>query len=348
MRNTLFASALALTGITACSTPGIKYQTRLMPASVDAAATRVVQVDRFHGPGGSWYAARFESMLANTTLDGQPWFQLANFMYDDLGEARAGTYSGSINISDHRVSEYYRTVSKCVEWDGLFDCETRIDVEELCINEEVEVTVEPRLIDVDSGQTVFSGIYAGTSSDEVCVETRGHHGHHGRRSGGLFSFGGYSPDPDLVYSALSETLRPIRYDIAPRNATVKATFIAEALDPIVAADPRFEQAVKLAGDDPFASCNAWTVLADQYPEAPAVMHNMGACAEASTDFEAAHGLYARAAQLSVKYGGDGTSAGSDFLKALRKMSDQRYGLELIEELSNPYGYEPVPEALPES
>lgn len=347
MRTTLCVSAIALMGLAACSTPGINYETRLMPASVDAAATRVVQVDRFRGPGGGWYTARFESMLANTTLDGQPWFQLADFIYDDLGESRAGTYTGNINIIDHRVSEYYRTVSKCVEWDGLFDCETRIDVEELCIREEVEVAVEPRLIDVDSGQTVFSGVYAGTASDEICEEPHRHRGHHGR-GGGLFSFGGFTPDPSLVYSALSETLRPIRYDIAPRNATVKATFVTEALDPVVAADPRFEQAVDMAANDPFGSCNTWTALADQYPEAPAVMHNMGACAEASTDFDAAHGLYARAAELSVKYSADGTSAGGAFLKALRKMSDQRYGLELIEELSNPGDYIPVPEVPPES
>ena len=341
MSKVIFASVIALASVAACATPGIDYEARLMPANVDAAATRMVQVDRFHGPAGSWYSARFEAMLANTTFDGQPWFQLADFVYEDLGEVRAGTYSGVIDIEDYSVNERYRTVSKCVEWDGLFDCERREDVEEICIDERVVVSVTPRLIDANTGRTIFSGSYSGDAGRETCDEDYHYGGHH--RSGGLFSFGGRAPPHELVYQALSETLRPIRVDIAPRNATVRATFITDAFDPIVSADPRFEQAVKGASKDPFGSCNTWTAMAKQYPEAPAVIHNMGACAEASTDFEAAQGLYAQSAELSVKYSEDGLTAAKPFLRALRKLSDQRYGLELIDEVTRPVVPEPVEE-----
>ena len=339
MSKVIFASAIALASVTACATPGIDYEARLMPANVDAAATRTVQVDRFRGPAGGWYSARFEAMLANTTFDGQPWFQLADFSYADTGDIRAGTYTGHIDIDDYSVNEYYQTVSKCVEWDGLFDCERREDVEEICINESVEVSVTPRLMDAATGQTLFSATYRGSAGRESCDEAY-HHGGHGRR-GGLFFGGGAVPPSDLVRSALSDTLRPIRVDIAPRNATVRATFVTEAYDPVAAADPRFQLAVKGASKDPFGSCNTWTELAAQYPEAPAVIHNMGACAEASSDFTAAQGLYAKSAELSAKYSEDGITAGGPFLKALRKLSDQRYGLELIDEISRPDSPEPV-------
>ncbi len=341
MSKVIIASTIALASVAACATPGIDYQARLMPVNVDAAATRMVQVDRFHGPAGGWYSARFEAMLANTVFDGQPWFQLADFIYEDLGEVRAGTYSGVIDIEDYSVNERFRTVSKCVEWDGLFDCERREDVEEICVDERVVVSVTPRLIDADTGRTVFSGRYSGDAGRETCAVDYHYGDHH--RSGGLFSFGGLTPPYELVHQALSETLRPIRVDIAPRNATVRATFIADAFDPVVSADPRFEQAVKGASKDPFGSCNTWTALAAQYPEAPAVIHNMGACAEASSDFEAAQGLYAKSAELSVKYSADGITAAKPFLQALRKLSDQRYGLELIDEVTRPL----VPEAYEE-
>ncbi len=70
---------------------------------------------------------------------------------------------------------------------------------------------------------------------------------------------------------------------------------------------------------------------------------MGACAEASSDFEAAQGLYAQSAELSVKYSEDGLTAAKPFLRALRKLSDQRYGLELIDEVTRPVVPEPVEE-----
>ena len=345
MRTLTATSLIALVGLAAaCATPGIDYEARLMPASADAAATRTVQVDRFRGPGGRWYTERFEAMLANTTFDGAPWFQLADFRYGGPGDERSGTYTGDIDIVSYTVNERYRTVSKCVEWDGLFDCETRADVEELCIDERVEVAVTPRLIDSETGYVIFTGTYGGTSGGEVCSELDHHHdGRRGLRAGNLFGVPGVSPPPDMVFSALSETLGPIRRDIAPRNATVRATFITEAMDPVVRADPRFEQAVKMAAKDPYGSCNMWTVMSEVYPQAPAVVHNMGACAEASTDFAAAQALYAEAAELSAKYSGEDNKGARQILKSLRKISDQRYGEELINELSG-VSDEPQPEA----
>lgn len=335
MRKTLLASTVAISGLAACATPGIDYETRIMPASLAAAETRTVQVERFRGPAGGWFADRFSSMLANATLDGEPWFQLADFRYGGPGDGPAGTYTGHIDIVDYSVTEYTQTVSKCTEWDGLFDCETREDVEELCVSESVSVSVTPRLIDADTGQIVFSNTYGGDAGRDVCDEDHYYSG------GGFLGLSAGTPPRDLIREALSETLRPIRNDIAPRNATVRAKFVREAYNPVVKADPRFEQAVKAGTRDPFAACETWTAMAAQYPEAPAVIHNMGACAEASHDFEAAHGLYAQAAELSVKYGDDGKTAPKAFVQSLRRLSDQRFGLELIEELTGEYDEPPL-------
>jgi len=359
MKKPLFASALALTGVAACTTPGINYEARLMPESLAAAETRTVQVDRFRGPAGRWYARQFESMISNTVFDGQQWFTLADFSYGVPGETPAGTYSGHVDIDDYSWNEYHRTTSKCVEWDGLFDCETRVDVEELCIEESVSVSAHPRLVDADNGEVVFSGSYGGSSSRESCFETGVYDGEHNkklkrkRRSHGLsgyrsLGFAGLDAPADLVRDALYETLQPIRRDIAPRNATVRATFITEALDPVARADVRFQQALDLSKKDPFASCAMWTGMAEEYPNSPAIIHNLGACAEATSDFQSAQGYYAQAAELSVQYSGDGISAGTDFLKALRKLSNQRSDLEVLEELTAPWERVPVVEPAEES
>lgn len=315
-----------------------------MPESVAAAETRTVQVDRFRGPGGGWFARQFESMLANTVFDGAQWFTLADFSYGVPGDTPAGTYTGHIDIDSYDWNEYHRTRSKCIEWDGLFDCETRVDVEELCIEERVSVSAHPRLIDADTGEVVFSGAYGGDASTESCYETGVYDGvfdkklkrkrrHHGLNGFHSIGFAGLDAPADLVREALFETLGPIRNDIAPRNATVRATFVTEALDPVVRADPRFEQALKVSSKDPFTSCAMWSGMAEEYPASPAIIHNVGACAEASSDFQAAQGHYAKAAEYSIPFSADGVTVGPQFLKALRKLSDQRVGLEIIDELT---------------
>ncbi|MEO1661316.1 MAG: hypothetical protein AAFR51_10030 [Pseudomonadota bacterium] len=347
MKKTLIASTLALTGAAACTTPGISYEARLMPESLAAAETRTVQVDRFRGPGGRWYARQFETMIANTVFDGAAWFTLADFEYGVPGDTPAGTYTGHVDVDSYDWSEYHRTTSKCIEWDGLFDCETRVDVEELCVEERVSVSAHPRLVDADTGETVFSGAYGGTASHENCFETGVYDGefnkglkkkrrHHGLSGYHSLGFVGADAPADLVRDALFQTLSPIRRDIAPRNATVKATFITEALDPVARADPRFEQALDMSSRRPFESCALWTGLAEEYPEAPAVIHNLGACAEATSDFQAAQGHYAKAAELSVRFSADGVTAGGAFLKALRKLSNQRSDLEVLNELTAPW------------
>lgn len=361
MTKILIASTIALTGVAACTTPGINYEAKLMPESLAAAETRTVQVDRFRGPAGGWYARQFESMISNTVFDGQAWFTLADFSYGVPGETPAGTYSGHVDIDDYDWHEYHRTTSKCIEWDGLFDCETRVDVEELCVEERVSVSAHPRLVDADTGEVVFSGAYGGSSSRESCFETGVYDGEFNkkirkkRRRHGLsghlsIGFAGFDAPAELVRDALYETLQPIRRDIAPRNATVRATFITEALDPVARADPRFKQALDISSKDPFASCAMWTGMAEEYPSSPAVIHNLGACAEATSDFQTAQGHYANAAELSVQFSPDGITAGADFLKALRKLSNQRSDLEILEELTAPWT--PVPESeeadLPES
>ncbi|MDJ0919981.1 MAG: hypothetical protein QNI84_02560 [Henriciella sp.] len=329
----------AVAALSACTTPGIDYEARLMASSPEAAETRIVAVERFRGPASGWFTRQFESMLANAQFDGAHWFTLADYTPPQRAD-RAGTYSGDIDVISYDWSEYHRTVKKCVEWDGLFDCETRAEVEQICLDQRLEVAVTPRLVDASSGQVVYSNTYFGEAHREYCDDVYDYHGkgyskghYHGSgHRAGLLGFADYAAPPDMMREALNDTLWPIRVDIAPRNATVRATFVTKALDPVVRADPRFEQAVDMAASNPFGSCDSWVALSAEYPQSPAIVHNMGACAEASTDYEAAQGLYGEAAELSVKYSVDG-AASKDFVRALRKLSERRTGAQLIEELT---------------
>ncbi|MEM9225344.1 MAG: hypothetical protein AAGA24_02440 [Pseudomonadota bacterium] len=328
-------TVLAALGLGACATPGIDYEAKLMARYPEAAAQRDVIVDYFSGPMGGWYTERFEAMLANATLDGRPWFRFADYAVD-VPAGAVGIYSGYVDVVDHRVHEYTRTVSKCVEWDGLFDCETRADVEEYCIEETVEVVAHPRLINRASGEVVYEATYGGEASREECEEGHYHYGAYGHH--GPF---GFDAPADLIRSALSETLHPIRLDVAPRNAIVRAEFVTEALDPMVRVDPAFQQGVEAVKRDPFTSCSVWLAMSEEYPAAPAVIHNMGACAEASSDFLTAQSHYARAAELSSALGATDKLM-QPYLASLQRLSGQRWGLEQIKQATG--DAQPVPEA----
>ena len=343
------SAILGLAALAACSTPGIDYAARIVPPHTAAVETRTVDVGRFSGPGGHWYEGRFEAMLAGAMFDGQPWFRMARYSdgYVPEGE-RAGIYEGIIDIVDYEAEEYTQMVKKCVEWDGLFDCEHREEVEEICLREDVEVSVTPRLVEYGTGQVLFQKTYYGSASNESCDETYWH-GRRGDRHGGSWSYGllgGVEPPRDMVIDALSDTIYQVRSDIAPRNTTQRAVFVDEAVDPVVRADPRFEQAVKAGRDAPFASCSVWRDLRAEYPGAPAVTHNLGACYESSGDFVGAHSLYAEAAEQSAALNGAG-QPGEDFRNSLARMSAYRTGLQLLNRLTGrEEGWRPVPDALP--
>lgn len=320
-------SSIALAGLTACATAGVDYEARLPAGHLAAAEYRDVEVGGFSGPAGGWYSSRFEGMLASAVLDGRPWFQLVSG--PTVKGALSGLYAGRISVDEYDEHSYEQTTRKCVEWDGLFDCERREDVIETCIETEVRVSVYPELIDRRTGEIIFSGRYSGAASDTDCSEDYYH---------GYNRWGGFSSAPSgLIREALEDTLTPIRNDIAPRNARVRAPMVAEAIDPVARADPRFEQAVKAAKDgDSVLACGLWANLSIEFPEAPGVLHNSGACAEAFGDYERAQTLYLQAADLTVRYPQtDLQKRVRQINAALARISDHRFGETWLERTDGP-------------
>ena len=319
----------AIAGLSACATPGIDYEARLVPANTAAVETRLVDVGRFNGPGGNWYASEFEAMLASATLDGQPWFRIARYSDGYVPEGqRAGIYEGNTDIVSYEAEEYSTTQTECVEWDGPFDCEHRDEVEHICLRERVQVSVTPRLIEYGSGRMIFQDTYFGDAEAESCEEIY-IRGRRGRRGHGGWDYGlaaGVQPPVDLIHNALANTLGDIRADIAPRNAVMRAVFVEDPMDAVVAADPRFKEAVEAASSSPGTSCAVWQDLHAQYPAAPAVTHNLAACYESGGNLLEAHALYAEAAEQVY---GSGMPVDRQYTDSLARVSDYRNGLEVL-------------------
>lgn len=339
-----FALAMATT---ACSTPGISYEARLPAGHVEASSYRTVGVEGFRGPQGGWFAAQFEQMLAGATLDGRPWFTVSAY---GAGPHAAGGYSGFVSIDDVDVHDWTRVERKCVEWDGLFDCETRADVEQYCEEIEIDVSATIRLSDRQSGRLVLVESYHGDASEQECwdigIVGRAHH--RKRRHQGLWRDHVYGTGwrggatPELVREALSETLADIRRDIAPRNIREKAPLLAEAIEAEAGADLRFREGVEAAQAGDFvASCALWEALLADYPSAPGVRHNAGACAEAAGEYARAQTLYGEAMAAMDVY--PNAQTGMERIKgALARISSRRSGEALLENLTGEAARVPVP------
>lgn len=338
------ATALMALGLGACATPGIDYTASVAPGNPQAASLRSVAVDRFDGPLADWYAEEFEAMLTTAQFEGQPWFQVG--LFSRQSNVR-GVYSGDIEISAPYVDETYHTYSTCVKKDEeTKKCIKKKVVEQVCLDYSIDVAVTPRLFDVGSERTVHSATYIASDSERECFDT-GYVEYRIRRGPddpgrGKYRFAyedygraGYRLGGDYIIdritaSALRHTIRQARRDIAPYNQQVRATILTEAENLEVRADPRFEQAVTAIREKNIAfACQTFADLAAEYERAPAISHNLGACAEASGDSQTAQTFYADAAREAQAFG---EAPAKRILNALDRISDTRSDELVLESL----------------
>jgi len=334
----LLGSALAMG---ACATPGIDYQARIMPTAPEAAELRNISVERFEGPSGGWFAGKLERVLASAQFDGQYWFSVAGASYEP--SAPEGIYAGFVEVTDvdEHFSENYdrRCVRREKNEDGKKECVKWEDYVEYCISTDVSVAAFVELREPQSGEPVFSATYPGSARDYSCTEYRRGRGHGyflESLIGSALGFNdlayGYGSPGALIREALADTLGPIRRDVAPRNATVRAEFVTKPIDAFVKADPRFSDAVRLARKTPQASCDLWALLGETYPEAPSVTHNLGACSEAAGDYAGAQSLYAQASDLAGRTPG-GADLFREMTKSLSQISARRSDLISLDRLT---------------
>jgi len=303
-------SMIGFAVLCACATPGFDYTARIAPGNPDAAAYRTVAVDRFLGPVGDWYADQFEEMLQAATFEGEPWFQV-------------GLFSGQSNVN----GSYYGTVEIS----------------------RIAVRATPVLVDTQTEAIVHQATYTASDSEQECFET-GHVEYRVRRGPndpgrGRYRFAyenysrpGYRLGSDhiidrITASALRDTIWQARRDIAPYNREARARILTKSERPEVGSDPRFAEAVaSVRAGDYILACDLFSALDADYPSAPTVLHNLGACAEASGGAEEAQGFYADAVSSARLLG---TEPERRMLQALDRISETRSDEVLLNALVPP-------------
>ena len=290
---------IALPLLAACSTPGYDYRTRMVPTFPEAVTYRDVSVGQFRGPAGEVAEEEFARMLDDVVLDGDDWFGIAG------PDSPQGVYEGRVDIDSWEGETRFERNKRCVEYDGLFDCEHRAIVESECTEETVQVVVTASLIDLETGRLIFTQSQGGGANHETCIDIAEYEDD-GQDLGTWrdplhSSYNPWDAPYGMIADATVEAVRRFRTDIAPYDSIVRARIMTEGLIPEEQNDPRFAAAVEATKRrDMLGACAQWDELGRDWPDAPAVLHNLGACAEARGDMETAQLRYGRAADLASR------------------------------------------------
>ncbi len=333
----LFVLLGALGAAAACQTPGYDYAARSAPNFTEALNYTDVAAGRFRGPAGDVAEAEFQALIDNTSLQGAPWFAVID------PDRPQGIYEGEVQIAAFNRETSFKRERRCGKYSGLFDCERHVVIEMHCPKDTVNVTVRATLVDLATGQPVFTSEHGGATEREDCYDVAEYPDTD--QSTGPFGDVIQEPLPlwdapiGMIADAVAAAIPGFRRDIAPYLTTLRAEIVEKPLVHEEAGDPRFAAAVKATRRGEFiGACAQWQELARAYPKAPGILHNLAACTEARGDLEQAHLLYAQAAEIAR-----GTPLLKDkdakpIFDALGRISRGRYENSLIDQVQDPRRY----------
>lgn len=310
-------SAVLLTGCLATTGPTTSVTTVMPAASSEAARLRKIAVLPFDGPSGREFALDVEAMLASITDHNKPYFTVVErqkFKELDLEikltqtpaftsrEAlrfgrRLGVsalYTGIVSKPVTNVNRSQESRTVCAEEDrkkkgflGMPKCKRWAETKVSCSRTEAIYAFTPKLIEVQTGQIVFSNSIQGVAVTSSCADQS-------------------EPTPSsaqLLEAAKNFALANFRKQVAPSLANVSIQLMDSAQG---ISDENAKR--KLGQGIEFAkagrldrACELWQEAYDPAPRSISIIYNLGVCAEAegksSENLEKAAEKYRRAKEM---------------------------------------------------
>ena len=308
-----FALLLCCLLLTACAPPKVRTTTLIPAPYHEAAKLKQLAVVTIDGRGGSAFAAELEAALANIATDGHPYFTLleqtrldqilneqelaASQLIDPDTATEVGRLAGVMGIVAGNISRtltdtnYREKHTFCLEREAPPKNAKKDEGKCLrseqrhvpCTKRELVLTFTPKIIDVSSAKIVYSRALRSTRTDAVCGDS-------GRS---------LASEPTLYGQAKESVLAAITQDIAPHYATFVFNLMddddginsPEALN-------RFTSGLDFAKNNRLdRACELWQAAYPLAPQAPALLYNLGVCAEINGNLEKAKNLFVQADHL---------------------------------------------------
>lgn len=298
----------------------------LQPAEYhQASLTKTVAVLPFTGPGGQEFASEIEGVLASKSIDDKQYFTLVDrasidkimseqqfsqsALIDQTTAAKIGKLVGAQGIytgvvtAAHAKDSTYREKrqeceqheikrdkkgneyeGRCIRWKNYFVP---------CIKRDAHFSTTPKLIDVSTSKILYSRNLSKSATSSGCEDK--------------------TPPKDeqeLLENAKEAVKKQFLNDVAPYYVTVEIKLM-DSTDQIDSADARdkLSQGIEFAGKGRMDNaCEIWGQARIAAPSSPALLYNLGVCAESRGDAEAALNLYKQADKLIGKPDDDITLA----------------------------------------
>jgi tetratricopeptide (TPR) repeat protein len=332
---------ILLTLLTGCATK-IKIN-MLQPAEYhQASLTKTVAVLPFTGPGGQEFAAEIEGALASKNIDDKQYFTLVDrasidkimseqqfsqsALIDQTTAAKIGKlvgaqgiYSGAVTAAHVKDSHYTEKRKECEQHEIKRDkkgnesegkCIRWRHYTVSCTKRDAHFSATPKLIDVSTAKILYSRNLSKSATSSGCED----------RS--------LPEDEQTLLEGVKEAVKTqFIKDVAPYYVTVEIKLM-DSTDQIDSADARdkLSQGIEFADKGRMDSaCEIWGQARMAAPNAPAILYNLGVCAESRGDADAALNLYKQADKLIGKPDDDISSALSRVslaIKNRKKLTEQ--------------------------
>ncbi len=295
-----YAATIAVAAILAGCATTVQVSARFPARNPSAAELRKIAVSDFEGPDGANFASALEATLASAQFDGAQYFTMVDSGHrGGRAEARAaaaygrsvgaqGVFFGQVETENMHNEGFQGLQSQCALNDANGNCKKYALVQVPCVKRVLEMAVIPTLVNVSNAQVVYSSRKGATSDASWCQ--------------------GENPplsDDQMVAAARNTILNDIRLDVAPYNATLRAT-LKESNDGLPEdAAKQFDAAVASAKkNDMGEACRVWGEVDKISPNHPWTVYDLGVCAESNGNYASALTLYQRARTLSPKADND--------------------------------------------
>lgn len=256
-----FAESVSLTGRFPAEYPEVSFLRRLA-------------VDRIAGRDGAQLQLALERALASVSVDGVPFFSIS------AGGNVDGIVSGVASTSIDN-SEVDRERDRCAEKASDGKCTRHETIVIKCRQRVIDMTIDLRIV---------------RTRDDKIVYSQGRP----QRTETVFCPGDTGSQPSteqVVRDAISAAAAATAREIAPYTAGYSLRFYESRDRMPKEIGQRFKIAMKQTKGDLPGACSEFAAIDRDFPDHFAVVYDLGICAEARGEFEAASALYQRAAAI---------------------------------------------------
>lgn len=283
------ATVCLLLALASCAAPRVEMKTTRPAKYPEAARLRSLAIMPFNGRYGDEVAAQLEASLAQIKIEGESYFNVTGSRDTSRGIMTrsaapsgvelqqavqlgrrlgvAGVFAGDVLTFDVARNTFSQERLECLDK----KCKNKRTWTVSCEKMDATVEVAPRLIDVVTGNVVYSSRSAANRSEKGCADQ-----------------GPMTPQEKLLGSALQEAIGNITRDVAPYTEVIQIRLKDELYRESGSGKERFASGIKFmrAGDRDRA-CKIWSDMEIEGTRDANMTFNLAACSEISGDLQMA-------------------------------------------------------------